>query len=661
MVRGVRGVRQVRWFVLAPMALAVVLAQDAQPTRRNAIIFVADGLRHGSVNPTDTPALYRVRTEGVYFANSHAVFPTQTMPNASAIATGHYPGDTGQFANQIFIGYPLYTSGTLGERPGTMVPDVEDPVVLADINRQFGGNYLREASLLAYARSYGYNTAALGKTGPAVAQDLSEAAALRGRMREPVTIVLEGATGTARAVPLSPGTVALLKAAGLPSAPPPREQSAGTNTTPGARAANVEHQQWFADAATKAILPAFAKSPEPFVLVYWSGDPDHTQHAQGDSLNQLSPGINGITSKAAIQNADRNLKQILDYLDANPELRDTTNIFVTSDHGFSTVSRRDVDASGRPTRSYSATLRYVDADGRQEVNDGFLPIGFLAIDLARELNMPLYDPEHQVDDGSGGRRYVKVDPSIARPTSAQSATAGKPTAALRQRPTGGAAIIGGSGRVGLPIDARVVIAQASIYVPGNDRSLTGRIARFLATQDYVGGLFVHDRLGQPAGTLRMSDVGLFGGATTPKPAIVVSFKSFPLDPKNPHMTGVVVGGTRQHGQGEHGSLSRANTFNNMAAIGPDFKTRFVSRAPVSNADVQPTLAHLMRMNLPSAGELKGRIITEALVGGPATVRFAPGVIRSRPRDGFSTVLMYQVADRRVYFDEACFTKAAKCE
>lgn len=47
------GVRRFVWFVgfvLAPLALAVVFAQDA-PKRRNAIIFVADGLRHGSVNP----------------------------------------------------------------------------------------------------------------------------------------------------------------------------------------------------------------------------------------------------------------------------------------------------------------------------------------------------------------------------------------------------------------------------------------------------------------------------------------------------------------------------------------------------------------------------------------------------------------------------------
>ncbi len=397
------------------------------------------------------------------------------MPNAAAIATGHYPGDTGQFANQIYIGYPLFATGSLGQRPGTMVPDVEDPFVLADMNHQFGGNYMREASIIAFARSYGYNTATIGKTGPAAAQDLSEAAAMRGTMRNPVTIVLDAATGTSRAIPLTAETVALLKAAGLSPAPPPRNQPTGTNTTPGTRAANVEQQQWFADAATKAILPAFAKSPEPFVVAYWSGDPDLTQHAQGDSLNQLSPGINGATSKAAVQNADRNLKQILDYLDANPDVRDNTNLFVTSDHGFSTVSRRDVDATGRATRSYSATLRYTDAEGRQEVNDGFLPPGFLAIDLARELDLPLFDPEQQADG-----RYARVEPSMAQPASAQSATVGKPMAGVRRRPTGEAALLGGTGRIGLPIDATVIIAQTSIYVPSNDRGLVRRIVRFLA-------------------------------------------------------------------------------------------------------------------------------------------------------------------------------------
>ena len=637
-----------RGLALVPFALALLFAQDA-PKPRNAIIFVADGLRHGSVNATDTPALYRVRAQGVHFANSHSVFPSQTMPNAAAIATGHYPGDTGQFANQIFIGYPLFDGGTFGEEPGTMVPDVEEPFVLGDINEHFGGNYLREASIVAYARSYGYNTAVIGKTGPTALQDLSEVDPSRGVLRTPSTIVLEGVTGTPRAVPLREETIALLKSAGLKPAPPPRDQPTGTNETPGTRAANIEHQQWLADATTKAILPAFAKSPEPFVLVFWSGDPDLTQHAQGDSLNQLTPGINGATSKAAMQNADRNLRQILDYLDAHPQVRDNTNVFVTSDHGFSTVSRREVDAAGRPTRSYAATVRYLDASGRQEVNTGALPPGFLAIDLANNLELPLYDPELQTGEGAA-RRYIRIDPAIGRPRSD-----------VRQRPSTGTALVGGTGRIARPTDASVIIAQTSIYVPGNDRGLVQRIVRFLAMQDYVGGMFVHDRFGQMPGALRLSDVGLLGSGTTPKPAVVVSFKSFSLDAKNPTMSGIIVGGVRQHGQGDHGSLSRANTFNNMAAIGPDFKRRFVNQAPVSNVDVQPTLAHVMKMKIPTLGKLRGRVITEALAGGPSTRRFSNAVARSRSSEGgLSTVLMYQVADGRIYLDEACFTRAETC-
>src|SRR6185503_12237847 len=299
-------------------------------------------------------------------------------------------------------------------------------------------------------------------------------------------------------------------------------------------------------------------------------------------------------------------------------------------------------ASGRATGSYSASLRYLDASGRQEVNTGHLPPGFLAIDLAHHLALPLYDPELQTDEG-GTKRYIRIDPTI-----------GQARNDVRQRLMTGAALIGGTGRVSRPTDARVVIAQTSVYVPGNDRELVQRIVRFLGDQDYVGGLFVHDRFGQMPGALSMSDVGLVGSATTPKPAIVISFKSFALDAANPHMTGVIVGGVRQHGQGDHGSLVRANTFNNMAAIGPDFKRRFVDQTPVGNADIAPTIAYLMKLKMPNLGKPRELVLNEVLVGGPPALRSSPGVERSRPsEDGLSSVLMYQVADDRIYLDEAC--------
>ena len=404
----------VRSIALVPIALAVVLAQDA-PKRRNAIIFVADGLRHGSVNPIDTPALYRVRTEGVYFANSHAVFPSQTMPNAAAIATGHYPGRYGAVLQPDF------------HRPSGVRDRSAGPAARHCVHRM--------SKIHSCSRTSTSDSAATTSAKRRCWRTRVRTVTTRRRSERPVLLPRRicrrprrsgdgcanpiddhsrGRDGhRSRGIPLTAETIALLKAAGLPPAPPPRDQPAGTNTTPGMRTANVAHQQWFADAATTAILPAFAKSAEPFMLVFWSGDPDHTQHAQGDSLNQLVPGINGATSKAAIQNADRNLKQILDYLDANHDVRDNTNLFVTSDHGFSTVSRRDVDAAGRATRSYSAGLRYTDADGRQEVNDGFLPIGFLAIDLAHELNLPLFDPEH-ADRGRSRRAALREGGSVAR-------------------------------------------------------------------------------------------------------------------------------------------------------------------------------------------------------------------------------------------------------
>ncbi len=68
----------------------------------------------------------------------------------------------------------------------------------------------------------------------------------------------------------------------------------------------------------------------------------------------------------------------------------------------------------------------------------------------------------------------------------------------------------------------------------------------------------------------------------------------------------------QQGQGIHGSFSRADTMNFMAAIGPDFKSGFVNEAPVSNADVGKTLAFILGLKISNKGKLVGRVIAEAM-------------------------------------------------
>ena len=277
---------------------------------------------------------------------------------------------------------------------------------------------------------------------------------------------------------------------------------------------------------------------------------------------------------------------------------------MTADHGFSTVSRKVVDAEGHVTRSYSAQFTYRDSAGRPQIGEGALPNGFLAMDLAHGLDLPLYDAE-MVTTGEGGARfYSRVDSSMAASPST-----------VRPMPGSASGVIGGTGRASAPLDARVVVTSQSIYVLDNNRDMVARIVRLIAQQDYIGGIFVNDAFGAMPGALPMSAIRLMGApAKLPRPSIVVSFRNFATDPKNPLMTGVIVGGTQQEGQGNHGSLSRANTFNNMAAIGPDFKRQFVDPAPVGNVDVAPTLASILGITLPKAGS-SARARSEGSAGG----------------------------------------------
>src|SRR5215469_13599490 len=114
------------------------LAQTA-PTARakphNIIIFVADGLRYGSVTQENMPNMFKLKAAGVDFTNSHSLFPTVTTVNASAIATGHYIGDTGDFGNALYTGVPMISMN------GIPLAGLENDMVLAEMNQRFGGNY----------------------------------------------------------------------------------------------------------------------------------------------------------------------------------------------------------------------------------------------------------------------------------------------------------------------------------------------------------------------------------------------------------------------------------------------------------------------------------------------------------------------------------------
>ena len=653
-----------RLFVIVTEALIPVFAFTglvAQPPaaspRHNVIIFVADGLRRDAVNQQDTPALWRVRQSGVDFPNSHSVYPTFTTANASAIATGHGLGDTGDYSNTLYSGAWI-TKPDSADRTGSIVPFLEADDILADMNATFGGNYLGERPLLSVARENGMMVASVGKLGPTAIQ-LNDLVAWdqSGALHANGAIIVDDSTGNENGIALPHDFYRAIKDAGLPTQAPTRSNGFGEKSqwnngyfgdavAPGTLAANVVQEQWFADVTTKVLLPSFAGSQKPFLLLFWSRDPDGTQHNQGDSLQLLTPGINGPTTQRGVRNADHCLAQLLQWLDGHPAIKANTDVIVTSDHGFATISRRELMSDGHQTSERSALMGY-ELNGKEAPEPkGTLPTGFLAVDLAIRTHMRLYDPA--VPASVGPSVYAEIRLGGER----------------SQHPSTGSALLGDTIRAIDGSDAQVIVAANGgsdlVYVPSGNADTVHNLVRILAQLDYVAGIFVDDRYcsSQSAcpGALLLSDIGLVGSSKVPRPAIVVNFKEFYRSPKD-LLSGVQVADTvLQEGQGNHGGLGRDQTLNNMAAMGPDFR-RSIDALPVGNIDIAPTVAHILGFSMPSNGSLSGRVLGEALTRGQDSGAAPHKIRRSEPAaNGLVTLLEYEEQGGVRYFDRACLTK-----
>jgi hypothetical protein len=569
----------------------------------NLILFVPDGLRALKVTPDTAPAMAAVRDKGVNFKNPHSMFPTFTTANASAMATGHYLGDTGDFSNTIYTGFTSVPAGD------TVVPFLENDAVLGDVDEHFSGDYLNEETILKLARANGFSTAAIGKLGPTLIFDHTDRADKPGLH----SIVIDDSTGGKTGVPLSDEIKDALTKAGLPLVTPSRGDNgkAGDAKTPGTTAANTAQQAYFADVASKVVLPMFKARNKPFVLVFWSRDPDGSQHNTGDSLNTITPGINGPTSMAGIKNADDNLAHLRKALD-DLGLAASTDIIVSADHGFSTISKES-------KTSPSAKASYDDTP------KDFLPMGFVAIDLAKALNLPLFDPND---------KNARV--------------------ADNAHPKAGNGVLGQD-----PAKPDLVVATNGgsdlIYLPNKDKKLAERTVKALLEQDYVSGLFVDDSLGRFPGTLPMSQINLKGKAVTPNPAIAVNFRSYVAGCDEPTNCSVEVADTvLRQGQGMHGSFGRGDTMNFMAAIGPDFKAGYADALPISNADVGATAAKLLGLTPKSNGNLVGRVMTEAMPNGATPKAFSDTIKSDAAAGGLRTVLNFQRVGSQRYFDAAGF-------
>ena len=264
-------------------AAAVV---PAKPERR-VVVVVWDGMRPDFVTEQNTPTLWKLAREGITFRNHHAVYPSATMVNGTAIVTGIYPGKSGIIANHVY-------------RPDIDPHhsiDVELPAVVKKGDEVSGGKYILVPTIAELVQHAG------GRTVIASAKTVG------------LLLDRQADVGTAK------NCVTLFAGKSLPAEIIPSI----TATLGPFPSGHLQQDAW----TTKAMTDCFWKDGVPALSVLWLGEPDLTQH-------ESAPGAPA--ALAAIKSADENLAAVLSALDQR-DARGRTDVFIVSDHGFSTIKR----------------------------------------------------------------------------------------------------------------------------------------------------------------------------------------------------------------------------------------------------------------------------------------------------------------------------------
>ena len=255
---------------------------------RHVVIVVWDGMRPDFVSEQNTPALWKLAREGVTFRNHHAVYPSATMVNGTAMVTGVYPGRNGITANHVY-------------RPDIDPHHAVDVELLPVVNKGddlSGGKYISVPTVAELVQRAGGGTViAAAKT---VGLLLDRKAGTNSGAKRSLTLF------AGKSLPADVLSSISEKLGPFPSA-------------------HLQQDIW----TTKALTDVLWKDGLPALSVLWLGEPDLTQH-------ESAPGAPA--ALAAIKSADENLAAVLAALDQG-NARGTTDVFVVSDHGFSTIER----------------------------------------------------------------------------------------------------------------------------------------------------------------------------------------------------------------------------------------------------------------------------------------------------------------------------------
>ena len=268
------------------------------------IVFVVDGLRPDAITFDGTPTLARLRAEGVTFANSHSVFPTVTRVNAATLATGAQPGTSGIVGNQMYV--PAVDSKRAF---GT-----DDYCHLQALDAATGGRVLLVPTLAERLQARGLRLAAVGSgsTGSTFLLD--------PRAPDGVGVLVNGYFEPGKTVAY-PADVSATILARFGPAPPKGGLTERYDAV----------VTWTQRVLREYVLPEL----RPAVVINWVTEPDHSQHGVG---------VGSPSAREALRHADGEIAQVLITLDTLG-LAASTDVFVASDHGF-TTNTGSVDVAG---------------------------------------------------------------------------------------------------------------------------------------------------------------------------------------------------------------------------------------------------------------------------------------------------------------------------
>jgi arylsulfatase A-like enzyme len=532
------------------------------------VLMVWDGLRPDFVTAERTPNLFAMANEGARFARHHSVYPTITMVDAAAIATGAPPGRT------TILGDEVSLARRLGEHRVAVAPgdawaktpvNLEDSAALAALNgpKFFNGALLGAESIGQQVRRAGGYLAIVGKRGPTFLFDDSVSG----------DAARDGPIGAGKYIFVSDDLLAPPSLDGALAPAPPNPK--------GERVADGARDTYFARVVTERALPEArdaALGGHPALVVFWQHNPDVTQHRRG---------LGTQANLDALKMSDANLASVRSAI-VKLGIADRTDLMVVSDHGFATIRAtvplaQMLVASGLKQSANSDDVTIV-ANGGTDLID-LSRAAFPTMEARRATLQKITDfIEAQPWAGPLFTRSADEERVLDSPGTSHGKVAGGHSGWIDG--TFSLDVVGMIGRENY-FDAPDLVVSFRELPDVDNRGLTGPAAPtyMLDAKGALSGSTGNNRsdaLVVPVKGVMYADAGGWNAFTT--------------------------------GLGMHAAAGARELHNFCAAVGPDFRRGFVDPYPSGNLDVRATIARAM--DLPSADKSgsAGRPLDEALAG-----------------------------------------------